>query len=78
IVIKAAKKCFRVPKAILAARSKVFADMFASGTPDSENREDESIDGTPVVVLYDSPEDVEVFLRAIFDSRYVHWNSDPT
>ncbi|KAF8130052.1 hypothetical protein K438DRAFT_1644121 [Mycena galopus ATCC 62051] len=70
IVIKAAKKCFRVPKAILAARSKVFADMFASGTPDSENREDESIDGTPVVVLYDSPEDVEVFLRAIFDSSY--------
>ncbi|KAF8193257.1 hypothetical protein K438DRAFT_2017820 [Mycena galopus ATCC 62051] len=54
LVIKTEKKIFRVSKAHLAARS--------TG--------DELIDGIPVVVLHDAAEEVEVFLRAVFDSSY--------
>ncbi|KAF8193261.1 hypothetical protein K438DRAFT_1589597 [Mycena galopus ATCC 62051] len=68
LVIKAGAKLFRVYKAQLAARSTVFKAMIESGIP--ENQGDELIDGIPVVVLHDAAEDVEVFLRAIFDSSY--------
>ncbi|KAJ7205333.1 hypothetical protein B0H12DRAFT_986526, partial [Mycena haematopus] len=52
----------------LAARSTVFHGMIESGAPG--NQGDEFIDGIPVVVLHDAADDVEVFLRAIFDSSY--------
>ncbi|KAJ6452230.1 hypothetical protein C8R45DRAFT_1223561 [Mycena sanguinolenta] len=53
--------------AILAAKSTVFRDMIAF--PQLADRDAEKMDGFPVVQLHDSAEDVEVFLRAIFDSR---------
>ncbi|KAJ7633599.1 hypothetical protein DFH06DRAFT_1055659 [Mycena polygramma] len=68
LVIKAGTKMFRVSKAQLAARSTVFEAMVAAGPP--ENSQDELIEGSPVVVLHDSGEDVEAFLRAIFDSSF--------
>ncbi|KAJ6468539.1 hypothetical protein C8R47DRAFT_1151573 [Mycena vitilis] len=68
LVIKAGTKMFRVYKAQLAARSTVFEAMVASGTP--ENSQDEFIEGSPVVVLHDSGENMEAFLRAIFDSSF--------
>ncbi|KAJ6452234.1 hypothetical protein C8R45DRAFT_1113107 [Mycena sanguinolenta] len=67
IVIRAENKIFRVTGGILAARSTVFRDMIAFPQPDGDV---EKIDGLPVVRLHDSAEDVEVFLRAIFDSSY--------
>jgi len=75
LVIRAEKKIFRVYKAQLAARSTVFMAMIESGTP--ENQGDELIDGIPVVALHDSADDVEVFLRAIFDSSYFMPAPDP-
>ncbi|KAJ7766157.1 hypothetical protein B0H16DRAFT_1367197 [Mycena metata] len=73
IILRAEETIFRVPKSILGARSSVFQVMFEFPQPatggDGEI-EDETIDGIPVVRLHDSAKDVEVFLRAIFDSGY--------
>ncbi|KAJ7134068.1 hypothetical protein C8R43DRAFT_929790 [Mycena crocata] len=69
IVLRAGKSAFRVTKSILAARSPVFQNMFEFPQTSSADG-DETIDGSPVVVLHDSAEEVEPFLRAIFDSNY--------
>ncbi|KAJ7438921.1 hypothetical protein B0H11DRAFT_1669014, partial [Mycena galericulata] len=68
LVIRAENKIFKVTKSILAARSSVFKDMVAFPQPQSEDTE--IIDGYAVLLLHDSAADVEVFLRAIFDSSY--------
>ncbi|KAJ7504861.1 hypothetical protein B0H11DRAFT_1979671 [Mycena galericulata] len=68
IVIRAESTIFQVSRSILAARSAVFRDMIAFPQPVSDDTE--LIDGSPVVRLHDSASDVEVFLRAIFDSNY--------
>ncbi|KAJ7652826.1 hypothetical protein DFH06DRAFT_1205807 [Mycena polygramma] len=68
LVLRAEKSIFRVTKSILAARSPVFRDMLA--LPQPPGHEQEIIDGCPVVSLHDSAADVEVFLRAVFDSSY--------
>ncbi|KAJ7200895.1 hypothetical protein GGX14DRAFT_571906 [Mycena pura] len=68
LVIKAEEKLFRISKCLLAARSTIFKDMLSfPPVPDGEM---ELIDGIPVVTLSDSAKDVEVFLRAIFDSSF--------
>jgi len=72
VVLRAEKSIFHVSKSILAARSSVFRDMVAF--PQPPTGETEMIDGCPVVSLHDSAADVEVFLRAIFDSRYLRFN----
>ncbi|KAJ6536367.1 hypothetical protein B0H19DRAFT_1004054 [Mycena capillaripes] len=69
LVIRAEKRIFRVSKSVLAARSSVFSDMIAFPQPVATEAEG-NIDGSPVVTLQDSGQDVEVFLRAIFDSSY--------
>ncbi|KAJ6572785.1 hypothetical protein DFH09DRAFT_916516 [Mycena vulgaris] len=68
LVLKADKKVFRVTKSVLTMRSSVFRDMVAFPTPTIEDAE--IIEGSPVVLLHDSADAVEVFLRAIFDSSY--------
>ncbi|KAJ6535747.1 hypothetical protein B0H19DRAFT_1184106 [Mycena capillaripes] len=59
---------FKVSRAVLAARSTVFRDMFAFPQPSAN--EAEFVDGSPVVRLHDSAADVQAFLQAIFDSSY--------
>ncbi|KAJ7691394.1 hypothetical protein B0H16DRAFT_1752325 [Mycena metata] len=68
VILRADTHVFRVFAAILKAQSSVFADMFTCPQPPSA--EMESIDGFPVVELHDKPEDVKVFLKAIFDSSF--------
>lgn len=68
IVIRAENKIFRVSGGVLTARSTVFRDMIA--LPQLTTCDTEQIDGFPVVRLHDAARDVEVFLRAIYDSRY--------
>ncbi|KAK7018418.1 BTB domain-containing protein [Favolaschia claudopus] len=68
IVIRAEKKIFRVLSSILGAKSSVFRDMFAF--PQPHDMEMEKMDGLLVVRLQDKAEDVEAFLRAIYDSNY--------
>lgn len=76
IVIRAEETIFQVTRSILAARSTVFQDMMAFPQPPGDDTE--FIDGSPVVRLHDSAADVEVFLRAIFDSKYVSIRLKPT
>ncbi|KAJ7479833.1 hypothetical protein FB451DRAFT_1086393, partial [Mycena latifolia] len=68
IVIRAENKIFQVSGGILAARSTVFRDMIAF--PQPTRGAIEQIDGSPVARLHDFARDVEVFLRAIYDSSY--------
>jgi hypothetical protein len=67
VILRAGTRVFRVFAAILKAQSSVFADMFTFPQPPSADME--TMDGFPVVELHDQPEEVEVFLKAIFDSR---------
>lgn len=64
LVIKAGAKIFKVSKSLLAARSTVFRDMVEF--PQPADGDTKLIDGSPVVSLQHSADDVEVFLRAIF------------
>ncbi|KAJ7093486.1 hypothetical protein C8R44DRAFT_645896 [Mycena epipterygia] len=69
LVIRAEDTVFRVSKSVLCARSSVFQDMVAFPKPDGAAGA-EFLEGGPVVRLHDCAADVEVFLRAIFDSSY--------
>lgn len=79
LILRAENHLFRVSKGVLAARSSVFRDMLSFPLPPpmqddrggggGEGGGEDLIDGCPVVRLHDSPADVTVFLRAIFDSR---------
>ncbi|KAJ6505866.1 hypothetical protein C8R47DRAFT_1102655 [Mycena vitilis] len=68
LILRAENTLFRVYSHILGARSTVFHDMVAF--PQPANPEGETIDNRSVVVLHDSAAEVEVFLRAIFDSSF--------
>ncbi|KAJ7112971.1 hypothetical protein C8R44DRAFT_631359, partial [Mycena epipterygia] len=68
IVIRSENKIFQISRAVLAARSTVFRDMIAFPQPTTDDTE--QIDGSPVVLMHDPACDVEVFLRAIYDSSY--------
>ncbi|KAF9444700.1 hypothetical protein P691DRAFT_806963 [Macrolepiota fuliginosa MF-IS2] len=67
IILQTDTALFRVYSGLLAARSSVFKDMLAFPPPPEGNL---TLDGCPVVRLYDSTEDVRCFLNAIFDSGY--------
>ncbi|KAJ7148517.1 hypothetical protein C8R43DRAFT_1009204 [Mycena crocata] len=68
VILRADTRIFRVFAAILKAQSSVFADMFTFPQPPSADME--TMDGFPVVKLHDDPEEVDVFLKAIFDSSF--------
>ncbi|KAJ7150658.1 hypothetical protein C8R46DRAFT_1358185 [Mycena filopes] len=72
VVLRAREQIFRLPQFTLAARSPVFEAMFQFPQPDPNtmNTDQETIDGVPVITLFDLPSEVEPFLRAIFDSSY--------
>ncbi|KAJ7610525.1 hypothetical protein FB45DRAFT_835476 [Roridomyces roridus] len=74
LVIQAGNRIFRVAGSILAARSSVFKDMLAIPQPEHQPM----IEGCPMVVLHDSPEDTEYFLKAIFDSSFFERPPVPT
>ncbi|KAJ6582144.1 hypothetical protein B0H19DRAFT_928272 [Mycena capillaripes] len=69
VILRAETRIFRVFAAILKAQSSVFADMFKFPQPPSR-ADTETIDGFPVIELHDKPDEVEVFLKAIFDSSF--------
>ncbi|KAJ7648618.1 hypothetical protein DFH06DRAFT_1095390 [Mycena polygramma] len=70
VILRAQGEVFRVFVAILKAKSSVFADMFTFPQPSSEAPDIETMEGVPVVTLDDDPAEVEVFLKAIFDSEF--------
>ncbi|KAK7062378.1 BTB domain-containing protein [Favolaschia claudopus] len=71
LILRAENSLFRVHSSILAARSSVFRDMVAFPQPRQlEGGEGDIVDGLSVVRLHDSAAEVEVFLKAIFDSSF--------
>ncbi|KAJ7733565.1 hypothetical protein DFH07DRAFT_894182 [Mycena maculata] len=66
LIIEAAGVLYRISRSVLAERSPIFKDTLSIPQP----TDSETIDGCPVVHLYDSPEDVTPFLRAIFNSGF--------
>lgn len=67
LILKAENSLFRIYSGFLAARSSVFRDMLAFPPPTEGNA---TLEGCPVVFVYDAPIDLTHFLRAIFDSRW--------
>ena len=61
IILVAGNTGFRVYRALLAAQSTIFADMFSSSSSGVE----EIVDQRPVVYLSDSPKDLAHFLRVL-------------
>ncbi|KAJ6614126.1 hypothetical protein B0H10DRAFT_1754839, partial [Mycena sp. CBHHK59/15] len=69
MILHAGNHIFHVFAAILKEKSSVFADMFSF--PQSESgTEVKTMEGTPVVRLHDDLGELEVFLKAIFDSNF--------
>ncbi|KAJ7464362.1 hypothetical protein FB451DRAFT_1094151 [Mycena latifolia] len=68
VILQAGNRVFRVFTAILKAQSSVFADMFS--LPQPALAEIETMEGSPIVKLQDDPDEVEVFLKSIFDSSF--------
>ncbi|KAJ7604133.1 hypothetical protein FB45DRAFT_851340 [Roridomyces roridus] len=66
IVIQAENSQFRVHRGILAACSPVFQDMLSFPQPPDSDL----VDGCPIVRLPDSAEEVDVFLKALFQPNY--------
>ncbi|KAJ7496682.1 hypothetical protein FB451DRAFT_1208374 [Mycena latifolia] len=68
LILRAENTLFRVYPNILSARSTVFGDMIS--VPQPAEPEGHTLDGHAIVYLHDSASEVEVFLRAVFDSSY--------
>jgi len=65
VVCRAENTLFRVHMSQLARHSECFRDMFSLAQP--SNKEEEVIDGCPVLVLQDTAEDVASLFCALYD-----------
>ncbi|KAH8824289.1 hypothetical protein DL96DRAFT_1613600 [Flagelloscypha sp. PMI_526] len=68
LVLLAGTKLFKIYRGLLAARSIVFSDMLSVPQPPSAV---DTYDGCPLVRMLDDAEELEAYLRAIFDSGYI-------
>ncbi|PPQ74640.1 hypothetical protein CVT24_004234 [Panaeolus cyanescens] len=66
IIIQAGQTQFKVYKYMLLRCSSVFQSIFSLPQPQNGTLDPESVDGCPVVVVHDSPEDIEIILSAIY------------
>ncbi|KAJ7205887.1 hypothetical protein C8J57DRAFT_1541516 [Mycena rebaudengoi] len=79
IVIQAATVAFGVYAKELAEYSSVFADMLSLPQPaDGLSNKNDMVEGIPAVRLFDSDEDVELFLRAISNNKFFPAPPSPT
>ena len=71
VVLVAGKTAFRVLRSVLSKHSSVFEDMFMIPQPPDA----ETFEGCPAIQLQDADHDVEVVLRALFDTYvFLIWN----
>ncbi|KAI0701050.1 hypothetical protein BC835DRAFT_295567 [Cytidiella melzeri] len=66
VVLRTGNTLYCVYSGILSQWSDVFKDMFSSAQPDLKD----VYQGRPVVEVFDDPEDLVHFLKAIHDHRY--------
>jgi hypothetical protein len=65
-------RAFRVHKSILSLHSPVFSDMFSlSGTNEEDLPTGDTYDGVPLVYMPDRCEDLESFLKVLYNPSYV-------
>ncbi|KAJ6505867.1 hypothetical protein C8R47DRAFT_945928, partial [Mycena vitilis] len=76
LIVRAENTIFRVHSGIICACSSVFRDM--NTFPHLKPHEADIYEGTPVVRLHDTARDVEVFLRAVFDSAVPFFMPPPS
>ncbi|KAH8823705.1 hypothetical protein DL96DRAFT_1818495 [Flagelloscypha sp. PMI_526] len=72
IVLQAGNRLFRVYQGILSARSTIFRDMFSLADPGNDMSPRNTYEGCPLIVLQDDEDETESFLKAVFDTSYLH------
>ncbi|KAG8912676.1 hypothetical protein FRC01_004954 [Tulasnella sp. 417] len=60
---------FKVHKFVLGRASELFADMFSIPQPSTQH----TIDGLPIIYMYDDPIDVHNFMDHIYNSDVLHY-----
>ncbi|KAF9231197.1 hypothetical protein BU15DRAFT_68530 [Melanogaster broomeanus] len=65
VVLAAEGKHFRVHRGVLALYSEIFKDTFSCPQP-QECKDQEMIEGCPIVTLHDTTQDVQIVLRAFY------------
>ncbi|KAF9562290.1 hypothetical protein CPC08DRAFT_742228 [Agrocybe pediades] len=75
LILQAEKSLFKIYSGLLAARSSVFRDMLAFPPPAEGNA---TLDGCPIVTVYDSAKDMNYFLKAVFDTSFFEPPPTPT
>ena len=75
LILQAENTIFRIYRGHLSARSSVFRDMFEFPPPAEGNR---TLDGMPIIEVYDTAEDMKQFLRALLDSEFFEPPPSPT
>ncbi|KAH8823708.1 hypothetical protein DL96DRAFT_1615296 [Flagelloscypha sp. PMI_526] len=76
IILQAGQSLFRVYQGILSAQSTVFRDMFSLAQPGNDTIPGNTYDGCPLIVLQDAEDETEPFLKAVFDTSYLHHSVD--
>ncbi|KAF9524118.1 hypothetical protein CPB83DRAFT_820574 [Crepidotus variabilis] len=71
IILQAGQKRFKVHMGVLSRQSAVFRDMFAM-PPSREENEGNEDDNCHVVVLQDSPQDLEILLTLLYDTLSIY------
>ncbi|KAH8102745.1 hypothetical protein BXZ70DRAFT_1006645 [Cristinia sonorae] len=72
VVLQADTTAFRVDAGVLIHQSPIFADLLSETVLKSQ----QTYQSCPIVVLSDSSYDLEHFLKAVFDPRYVTTDDD--
>ena len=75
IVLVAGLVSYKVYKGLLAEHSTVFSSMFTVAQASPEDPSTDTVDGCPIVILYDSPNDLSALFSLIYpltkNIRYV-------
>jgi hypothetical protein len=65
-------KAFKVHRGLLARQSEVFDAMFDIPQPTSSMDSIEHVDGSPVIRMYDLPNELSNLIKALYDGMCVN------
>lgn len=68
IALRAENVTFKAHREVLRRSSSLFHDVLSLPQPPSSD--DDVYDGCPLITLQEPAEDVELFLRVLYDGRY--------
>lgn len=67
VVLQTEGKLFKVYRGILIRESDVFEGMFSLPQPSKQHSDEDTYEGCQLVKMHDDDDDLEHFLRALFD-----------